>query len=209
MLLIERGRSEEALASLPAEVQEPLLFVVRALAQLELGRFDDARKSIDTLSAPFVFEGLTEYLKHRVRLLQVSLALATQDVATLSLALTWLEPTDEPLLRASVLSTLGRGAEAVAFLREQPETAWMSRIELAQREGRWADALALIEPHERNTPSDRAFELSLRRAYTDVMLKQPEACARLEALRATGKHRFALFPDERKRLDAAVKPHCR
>ena len=144
-----------------------------------------------------------------MRLLQVSLALATQDVATLSLALTWLEPTDEPLLRASVLSTLGRDAEAVAFLRKQPETVWMSRIELAQREGRWADALALIEPHEKNTPSDRAVELSLRRAYTDVMLKQPEACARLEALRTTGKHRFALFPDERKRLDAAVKPYCR
>lgn len=211
-LLFHLHRYPEALALLSPDSEDNSIQVKRISALFNLGRFPEGKVALDALTFPPTFAVLDDYLRPRVRYQQVLLALELKDTKVLERIDELMGPDVDPGLLAAALTTRGLEADARDLLRRQPETYWMGHVELAQREHRWADALALLDQHQAELTSDNRLEADLRRDYTELLLgKAPaEACARLKTHRLEWKQNwFALFPNERVRLDGELGSRCR
>jgi hypothetical protein len=211
LLLTSVGRGVEALESLPVKVDDPMLLDLRNQTLLNLGRMNEARQGIDMLTTPFVFDSLDSESKRQQHIAQTYLALATNDITILTVAQKeWLSPDiDDPVLMAAVLTALGREGEAQAHLNKQSPEAWLAHVELAQRQGRWADARSLLNKNKSKVTYLTKLETALRRAYCEVALGVRGACPELKALqKARESNYFALFPGEIKRMNAQTKGLC-
>ncbi|MDP1829510.1 MAG: protein kinase [Archangium sp.] len=211
-VLLDEHRSAEALALLAPDSGSSMLQEKRVRALLNLGRFPEAKAALDALTFPPLLPTLDDYVLPRVRYLQVLLALELKDTKVLERIDELMGPGTDPALLAAALTTRGLETEARKLLASQPESYWMGHVELAQREHRWADALALLDQHQAELNVDNRLEADLRRDYTELMLGRApaEACARLSKHRLEWKQRwFSLFPNERLRLDAALGSRCR
>lgn len=187
-LAVRRGRHEEAVAILKTlDLRDP--DIRRALAEslAALGRYDEA-------------EALLPGVSVRPRAVVAMREGRWADALAL---LETLDPADPDVLRAKAdcLVQLGRFDEADALV---PGISLRPRALLAMKEGRWADALALLEaidPADKDVVLARAECLARLDRFDEADALVPGLGTRFRALAALQRGDLALAVELLKRLD--------
>jgi hypothetical protein len=210
-LLLDAGRAEEGLALLPADSPNLLIQLRRLMSLVQLGDFAAAERLIAAFQFPPAARLVDGYSLGQVRAAELVIALERGELAALTKAAGWLSGEEWWSLEVAALTARGLEAEARAVLARQPATRWAAHADLAMREQRWADALALLERPPGPIAAVERVEHEVRLAWARAMARpEAAACRALAAQRARlERHRLALYAPDRARLDAALAAKCR